>query len=168
MGTISSSPAVPGKALARLISLRTALCWPLRAAGCSEGDEARARFCAATRVARAVDDELTALKWFTITGRGEGALIDLAQLGDRSIQEGDRVLIDGAEYLIWYIDPAPRMLDIEPGMTPAVLMIRKPWEDLRSAYRPKPALRSASAIEPVGRLSSRRPEFLPRFWFRRS
>lgn len=111
--------------------------------------------------------ELTAMQRFTITRRGEAAIIDAAQLGNRSIHEGDRALIDGAEYVICSIDPAPRILDVEPGVIPVGLVIGKPGEDPPSSYRPNPALRNASAIEPVGRASSRWREFLSRLGFRR-
>lgn len=111
--------------------------------------------------------ELTSMHRFTITGHGEAAIVDGAQLGDRTIYEGDHALIDGTECVIWYIDSAPRILDVEPGVIPVGLVIGRPDEDPPSSYRPKPALRSASAIEPVGRDSSRWREFLSRFWFRR-
>ncbi|TDZ79396.1 hypothetical protein DE4585_03139 [Mycobacteroides salmoniphilum] len=111
--------------------------------------------------------ELTAIRRFAITGRGEAAIIDGTQIGDRTIREGDHALIDGIEYVIRYIDSAPRVLDVESGVIPIGLVIGNPGEDPRAAYRPKPALRNASAIEPVARLSCWRPEFLPRFWFGR-
>lgn len=44
--------------------------------------------------------QLTALRWFTISGRGHFAEVEPAQLGDQTISIGDHVLIDGAERVI--------------------------------------------------------------------
>jgi len=110
--------------------------------------------------------ELTALKWFTITGRGPVVMIDLAELGARTIQIGDHVLIDGTEYAIWGIESFYKP-NVEPGVIPYGLFVRDPKGDPPSSYCPNPALRNASAIEPVGRASSRWRELLSRFGFRR-
>lgn len=110
--------------------------------------------------------ELTALKWFTITGRGPVVMIDSAELGARTIQIGDHVVIDGTEYAIWGIESFYKP-NVEPGVIPYGLLVCAPDEDLPAAYRPKPALRNASAMEPVARLSCWRSEFLLRFWFGR-
>lgn len=48
--------------------------------------------------------ELTALRWFTISGRGPIAEIEPVQLGDQTIQVGDHILIDGAEKVITGIE----------------------------------------------------------------
>ncbi|MCV7068675.1 hypothetical protein H7H51_28515 [Mycolicibacterium farcinogenes] len=48
--------------------------------------------------------ELTAESWFTITGRGRCAVVDLGQLGNQTLRIGDRVSIDGAEYLVEHCD----------------------------------------------------------------
>ncbi|WP_078288816.1 hypothetical protein [Mycobacterium sp. D16R24] len=96
--------------------------------------------------------ELTALKWFTITGRGPVVMIDSAELGARTIQIGDHVVIDGTEYAIWGIESFYKP-NVEPGVIPYGLFVRDPNEAPPSSYRPNPALRNASAMEPVARLS---------------
>lgn len=54
--------------------------------------------------------ELTSESWFTITGRGRCALVDPEQLGNQTMQIGDRVRIDGTEYIVEHYD-VPRMAD---------------------------------------------------------
>ena len=69
--------------------------------------------------------EFTAESWFTITGRGRCAVVDLEQLGDQTFQIGDRIRIDGTEYIVVNWD-VPRRADPNAEMRLAIMVREAP------------------------------------------